>query len=303
MDLIVDVPIEYLGPEDKSPISINMCVLKVILKFQRALRRRRAMRAALADHHWRLFSELDSKGEADMLELSSFTNSLMDSSLFSLSTQIIYESMSIDTIDVCGVISNQNKLNDKGEYCLEQGSLTQTNAKEIINTLRAGRNKLSVETVHKILRHSYAFYTKAANISHISITSTEKINIIGDIHGQLSDLLHILDEAGDPNSHNKYIFNGDFVDRGTHSIEVILILLILQIVYPEYVYLNRGNHEDFSICSMYGFQKECKEKYNLLTFNMFAEMFRYIPLFASKIYFKTVSTNYFLLDSSFIRVA
>lgn len=41
-----------------------------------------------------------------------------------------------------------------------------------------------------------------------------------------------------------YVFNGDFVDRGAHSLEVIGLLLALKVSMPNRVWLVRGNHED-----------------------------------------------------------
>ena len=92
--------------------------------------------------------------------------------------------------------------------------------------------------------------------------------------GQLSDLLHILDTAGLPSPTNKYIFNGDFVDRGEWGVEVMCILLAMLVARPDSVFLNRGNHEDYAICSVYGFQVECYEKYDPMTFGMFVEIFQ-----------------------------
>lgn len=40
------------------------------------------------------------------------------------------------------------------------------------------------------------------------------------------------------------------------------------------VFLNRGNHEDFAICSVYGFQQECYEKYDPITFGLVVEVFQ-----------------------------
>lgn len=57
------------------------------------------------------------------------------------------------------------------------------------------------------------------------------------------------------------------------------ILLALHTALPEYVFLNRGNHEDYAICCAYGFQKECCDKYDDVTFGMFVECFHYLPLF------------------------
>lgn len=41
-----------------------------------------------------------------------------------------------------------------------------------------------------------------------------------------------------------YVFNGDFVDRGAHSLEVIGLLMALKVSMPNRVWLVRGNHED-----------------------------------------------------------
>ena len=68
------------------------------------------------------------------------------------------------------------------------------------------------------------------------------VSICGDIHGQFPDLIEIFQLAGDLPDTN-YIFMGDFVDRGIHSVEVFILLMALKCRYPERVTLIRGNHE------------------------------------------------------------
>jgi len=116
------------------------------------------------------------------------------------------------------------------------------------------------------------------SIVDIVVPKESTITICGDIHGQYYDLMHIFKLNGPPSPTNMYLFNGDFVDRGSFSVECILTLLAWKVLYPNSMYLSRGNHETNDMNKVYGFEGECKSKYSDLTFKLFTEIFNAIPL-------------------------
>uniref|UniRef100_A0A8C1BXI8 Serine/threonine-protein phosphatase n=1 Tax=Cyprinus carpio carpio TaxID=630221 RepID=A0A8C1BXI8_CYPCA len=92
------------------------------------------------------------------------------------------------------------------------------------------------------------------------------------------DLLNIFELNGLPSITNPYLFNGDFVDRGSFSVEVILTLFGFKLLYPEHFHLLRGNHETDNMNQMYGFEGEVKAKYTAQMFQLFSEVFQWLPL-------------------------
>eukprot|EP00484_Ammonia_sp_Unknown_P018174 CAMPEP_0197029642 /NCGR_PEP_ID=MMETSP1384-20130603/9048_1 /TAXON_ID=29189 /ORGANISM="Ammonia sp." /LENGTH=531 /DNA_ID=CAMNT_0042458849 /DNA_START=61 /DNA_END=1656 /DNA_ORIENTATION=+ len=104
------------------------------------------------------------------------------------------------------------------------------------------------------------------------------VTICGDVHGQYYDYLHIYKLNGLPSKSNAYLFNGDFVDRGSWSCEVILSMLALKVLYPSHFMMTRGNHETINMNNMYGFKGEVEHKYSSKVFDLFTEIFNALPL-------------------------
>uniref|UniRef100_A0A9J2PMQ3 protein-serine/threonine phosphatase n=1 Tax=Ascaris lumbricoides TaxID=6252 RepID=A0A9J2PMQ3_ASCLU len=74
------------------------------------------------------------------------------------------------------------------------------------------------------------------------------------------------------------LFNGDFVDRGSFSVETIFTLFGFRLLYPNHFFMSRGNHESEVMNKMYGFEGEVRSKYTSQMADFFTEIFNYLPL-------------------------
>jgi len=116
------------------------------------------------------------------------------------------------------------------------------------NELR-NRKVPPLDVCKQIISSAIRLHEKEQNVVFVPKPEAgERIIVVGDLHGHFSDLMHILTEHGEPQAGPggvKYIFNGDFVDRGAWGPEVLLLAIYcLKIRCPDAVFLNRGNHED-----------------------------------------------------------
>ncbi|KAG9290317.1 hypothetical protein G9A89_007048 [Geosiphon pyriformis] len=184
---------------------------------------------------------------------------------------------------------------------LSNGSLT--------NTFVSSNNRLkSIDIDEMIQRLKIAGYAgkvsksvclKTAEITAICQTAREivlsqptlielspPVKIVGDVHGQYTDLIRLFDMCGFPPQSN-YLFLGDYVDRGKQSLETILLLLCYKIKYPENFFLLRGNHECANVTRVYGFYDECKRRLSVKIWKTFVDVFNCLPIaaiVASKIF-------------------
>ena len=196
---------------------------------------------------------------------------------------------------------NQNKLNKteeileklkpnmlyKGPVFPSDGNITKEWVFELIDFMKDLENKKSYEEKYIDKIYLLQMISKAKSILaeydeaiiDINIPKNKNFTVVGDIHGQYYDLLNLFNINGYPSEDNIYLFNGDYVDRGSFGIEVITTLIAFKILYPNHFFLNRGNHEDIDMNKKYDFAIEVVlDKYDNDVFDCFCEFYKFLPL-------------------------
>eukprot|EP00928_Gymnodinium_smaydae_P061957 TRINITY_DN45907_c0_g1_i1.p1 TRINITY_DN45907_c0_g1~~TRINITY_DN45907_c0_g1_i1.p1 ORF type:complete len:747 (-),score=145.42 TRINITY_DN45907_c0_g1_i1:77-2317(-) len=148
------------------------------------------------------------------------------------------------------------------------------------------RERWPMSDAQALCSHATALLSRQPTLVHVSAPC----KVFGDIHGQFQDLLLFFDTFGQPQHYTgdieaiEYVFIGDFVDRGKSSVETMFLLFCLKVLYPERVWLLRGNHEDTDINQRYGFRDECLQKYpgpeGSSLFDEVAQAYSWMPLAA-----------------------
>ncbi|KAH8683055.1 serine/threonine-protein phosphatase-like protein 5 [Tricladium varicosporioides] len=155
--------------------------------------------------------------------------------------------------------------------------MTQEFIDDMLERFKNGK-KIHKKYVYQIVLAVKKIVYDEATMVEMEIPQDATMTVCGDTHGQYFDLMELFRLNGFPTEKHYYLFNGDFVDRGSWSTEIALLLYAYKWLRPSSFFINRGNHETDDMNRVYGFEGECKAKYNERTFKLFSESFSALPL-------------------------
>ncbi|XP_040915368.1 serine/threonine-protein phosphatase with EF-hands 2-like [Toxotes jaculatrix] len=235
---------------------------------------------------WNIFQSIEYAGEQDQIKLYNFFGFLMDhftpaSSERNLISHIFREN------EICRDTEWERYFCYKSIEVPDSYTgphltfpMTFCGVSKLVEAFKH-KQQLHARYVLQLLGETWRLLRILTNINHVSTCHTKEITICGDLHGHLEDLLLIFYKNGLPSCEKPYVFNGDFVDRGKNSLEILLILFGFLLVYPNDVHLNRGNHEDHIVNLRYGFTKEVLGKYRMhgkKILKLLQKIFSWLPL-------------------------
>ncbi|KAG9393181.1 Calcineurin-like phosphoesterase [Carpediemonas membranifera] len=158
---------------------------------------------------------------------------------------------------------------------------------ELVTNLKESQGTL-IPDVHQFLQLIEAaaeILKQRETVVNINVQGDEAITVVGDVHGHFFDVCQIFEIVQSyPSDKHKFLFNGDIVDRGSFSTEILYTLLYMLVARPDSMFINRGNHESDYCTNDYGFRKEVLDKYGAPVANgpdpyaACLKMFRTLPI-------------------------
>ncbi|XP_069599499.1 serine/threonine-protein phosphatase with EF-hands 2 [Ranitomeya imitator] len=271
----------------KGPTAPAEMAFKSAVLIQRWYRRYVAQLEVRRRCTWSIFQSIEYTGEQDQIKLYDFFSFLMDHFTPNTSKERDF---------ICRMFTEEENLKDTEleKYCDYDSievpvsytgpqltfPLKPSHAAALVEAFKQ-EQQLHARYVLHLLHETRKCLKLLPNIKRVTSSYSKEITICGDLHGRLDDLFLIFYKNGLPSPEKSYIFNGDFVDRGKQSVEILMILFAFLLVYPKDVHLNRGNHEDYLVNLRYGFTKEVMKKYKFhgkKILKMLQNVFSWLPL-------------------------
>ncbi|XP_076587491.1 serine/threonine-protein phosphatase with EF-hands 1 isoform X2 [Chaetodon auriga] len=258
--------------------------MKAAVLIQRWYRRYMARLEMRRRYTWNIFQSIEYAGEQDQLQLSSFFSFMLDNFTHLNGSEPDLISQLLDPVvdpwldrETC-----YNLIPVPESYTGPRLSfpLSVSDTNTLLCAFKE-QQTLHARYVLQLLYETKKLLKQMPNIIHLSTSYTKEITICGDLHGRLDDLLLIFYKNGLPSAETPYVFNGDFVDRGKKSVEVVTLLFAYLLLYPDNMHLNRGNHEDHIMNLRYGFTKEVMQKYKTHgreILQLFQDVFSLLPI-------------------------
>ncbi|XP_013389540.1 serine/threonine-protein phosphatase with EF-hands 2 isoform X2 [Lingula anatina] len=268
-------------------------LMKAALLIQKWYRRYSARLEARRISAWKIYQSIEYAGEQDQLKLYNFFNNMLaflppdqnsNQHLSSVITARFTAGAVTRTESEQELLKHTDYTTIRVTSSYKGPRLTFPLSRYQLTTLVEGfkRGKtLHARFLLELLHNTRQLLKTKANVNVVNLNITKQLTICGDLHGKIDDLFTIFYKNGLPGPDNPYIFNGDFVDRGNHSVEVAALLFACLLLFPNDVHINRGNHEDSVMNMRYGFMKEVLNKYKdhgTKVFTLFEEVFSWLPL-------------------------
>lgn len=216
------------------------------------------------DVSWRAFNALDADDEAQMLARRS---RLMATTL---GQHLTRERPSQDQIDSWEKDAMELSIDPSYTGPHLTFPLTASQIHAMSDAFRMGHTlhyKYSIQLAAAFRRWANTLPT----LVEVTVNPGEKLTVCGDTHGQLADLCTIFALNGVPSPTNRYLWNGDYVDRGENGCEILFVLMAWCLLYAGTdaqglktwsCMLHRGNHETHAQNVTGGFLMEVMNKYS-----------------------------------------
>ncbi|KAL1791113.1 serine serine/threonine-protein phosphatase with EF-hands 2 [Sigmodon hispidus] len=250
-----------------SQAQIFICVLafKAAALIQRWYRRYMARLEMRRRCTWNIFQSIEYAGQQDQVKLHDFFSYLVDHFTPSshherdfLNRMLTVERFTRDVETEKGGDYESIEVPDSYTGPHLSFPLLPDHATALVEAFRL-KQQLHARYVLNLLYETRKHLAQLPNINRVSTCYSEEITVC----------------------ERAYIFNGDFVDRGRESVEVLMVLFAFMLVYPKEFHLNRGNHEDHLVNLRYGFTKEVMQKYKVHgkeILRMLQDVFCWLPL-------------------------